>query len=335
MSSKRLRPHRAERARFPWILLDGAAPLAVGAADAVHETPATMVSALHTAFGQHHARAVHTKGIVLEGSFTPTASGRQLSRASVFGGGTLPVTARFSDFTRLPDIPDTAGEANPRGFATKFRFADGSETDIVTHSFNGFPTRTSDEFAQLLRALGASGPDVPKPTALDRFLDIHPVAKTFLTAQKPASMSYATLTYYGVNAFAFVDGQQRRSYVRYRFVPKASEQFLDAAGLRSKGPDYLADEIASRVLTAPIEFDWYAQVAGAGDVIDDPSVAWPESRRLVLLGTTTIRNAAGDLAQADKALLSLPAKLRAGIEVADPMVTMRHQAYPLSFAERQ
>jgi catalase len=272
-------------------LLDGAARLAVGAADAVHETPATMVGALHTAFGQHHARAVHTKGIVLEGSFTPTASGRQLSRASVFGGGTLPVTARFSDFTRLPDIPDTAGEANPRGFATKFRFADGSETDIVTHSFNGFPTRASDEFA--------------------------------------------TLTYYGVNAFAFVDGQQRRSYVRCRFVPKAGEQFLDAAGLRSKGRDYLADEIASRMLTAPFEFDWYAQVAGPGDVIDDPSVARPESRRLVMLGTIAIRTVARDPAQADRALLFKPADLQAGIEVADPMVTMRHQSYPLSFAERQ
>ena len=173
----------------------------------------------------------------------------------------------------------------------------------MTHSFNGFPTRTSDEFAQLLRALGTSGPDVPRPTALDRFLDTHSVAKTFLTTQKPAPVSYATLTYYGVNAFTFVDGQQRRSHVRYRFVPKAGEQFLDATALRAKGPSYLAEEIASRVAAAPITFDWYAQVAVPGDVIDDPSVAWPESRRLVLLGTITIRNAAGDLAQADKALL--------------------------------
>src|SRR5262249_35600440 len=30
------------------------------------ETPLSMVNALHTAFGEHHARAVHTKGVMVE-----------------------------------------------------------------------------------------------------------------------------------------------------------------------------------------------------------------------------------------------------------------------------
>jgi catalase len=305
------------------------------AADTARETPAGMVGALHSAFGQHHVRAVHAKGIILVGQFTPAPEAAKLSKAGVFASGTIPVTARFSDFTGLPEIPDTVGDASPRGFALKFRLPAGPEVDVVSHSFNGFPTRTSDEFAELLRAIGASGPEAAKPTALDRFLGTHPIAKTFLTTQKPPPVSYATIGYFGVNALSFVDARDERRFVRYRFVPKAGEQFLDAQAVRAKGPNYLAEEITQRVSQATIVFDWMAQIAGPGDVIDDPSIAWPESRQLVKLGTVTLSRIDAEQAKADKALLFLPGRVSPGIEIADPMLAMRNAAYPISFGERQ
>ncbi|MDB5829530.1 MAG: hypothetical protein JWQ73_3750 [Variovorax sp.] len=310
-------------------------PKEAAASDAVHETPATMVGALHSAFGQHHARAVHAKGTILQGSFTPTPQSRDLSQAKVFSSGPLPVTVRFSDFTGIPDIPDTIGAANPRGFAVKFRIPSGEELDLVTHSFNGFPTHTADEFAQLLRAIGASGADAAKPTALDQFLASHPIAKTFLTTQKPPPASYGTLSYFGVNAFVFVDAKQQRRAVRYRFVPAAGEKVLDAATLAKKGPDYLQEEIAARVATAPVLFDWYAQIAESGDLTDDPSVAWPENRKLIKLGTVTINKLDEQQASTGKGLLFLPGRVGPGIEIADPMISIRHAAYPISFGERQ
>jgi catalase len=309
-------------------------PTLAPADEAAHETPDSMVGALHSAFGQHHVRAVHAKGTILQGSYTPTAQARELSRAALFASGSVPVTVRYSDFTGLPDIPDTAGAANPRGFAVKFRVPADGEVDLVMHSFNGFPTRTSDEFAQLLRAIGASDDSAAKPTELDRFLDAHPIAKTFLTTQKPAPASYATLSYYGVNAFTFIDAKQQRHLVRYRFVPKAGEHLLDAAALRAMGPNYLQDEIAARVASAPIAFDWYAQIGESGDVADDPSIAWPESRKLVKLGTVTI-TALDAQPATDRALLFLPGRLPSGIEAADPMIAMRSAAYPVSYGERQ
>ncbi len=311
------------------------ATLPIAAAAAEHENPAQLVAALHSAFGEHHVRAVHSKGIILEGRFAPTAEARKLSHSSLFAGATLPITVRFSDFTGLPDIPDTASAANPRGFAVKFHLADGVEADVVNHSFNGFPTANADEFAQLLRALGASGPDAPKPTALDRFLGSHPIAATFLTTQKPAPVSYASLAYFGVTAFAFTDAHDRRTFVRYRFVPKGGEHLLDADALRAKGPNYLQEEIAQHVAAGPFQFDWYAQVAGPGDIIDNPSIAWPEARRLVKLGTLTIDRLAPDQPAADKALLFLPSRVPAGIEPADPMIAIRSASYPISFGERQ
>ena len=309
--------------------------MAPAVAQTTVETPSSMVAALHSAFGEHHARAVHAKGTILEGSFTPAAHAKDLSQAAVFSSGSIPITVRFSDFTGIPNIPDNIGDANPRGLAIKFRVPTGGELDLVTHSFNGFPTRTSDEFAQLLRAIGASGPDAAKPTELDRFLAAHPIAKTFLTTQKPPPVSYGTLNYFGVNAFTFIDAVNTHRAVRYRFVPAAGEHVLDAAALKAKGPNYLQEEIAARVAAAPIKFDWFAQVGEPGDLSDDPSIAWPESRKLVKLGTLTIVKVAAEPIKTDKALLFLPGRLPAGIEIADPMIAMRTAAYPISFGERQ
>jgi catalase len=294
-----------------------------------------MVDALHSAFGTHHARAVHAKGVLLAGTFAPSPETRQLTNAAVFTNGSLPVTVRFSDFTGIPDIPDTVDGANPRGFAIKFKLPNDTSMDIVGHSFNGFPTATANEFGYLLRAIGASGPQAAKPTALDQFLSTHPIAKTFLTSQKPAPVSYGTLAYFGVNSFKFTSASGQSKFVRYRFIPKAGEQFLDSAVLKSKGPNYLADEIAARIAKGPIAFDWYAQVAAAGDAVADPSVAWPESRPRVKLGTITISELIVDQSTSDKVTLFIPSNVPAGIEPADPMLTIRSAAYPISFAGRQ
>lgn len=313
----------------------GAIPPAASAAEPGHESPADMVGALHSAFGEHHARAVHAKGVILEGKFTPTPEARGLSKAILFTKSAVPVTVRFSDFTGIPDIPHMVGDANPRGFAVTFKLPEGAGLDIVSHSFNGFPTATADEFAQLLRTIGTSGPNAAKPSPLDQFLASHPIAKTFLTTQKPAPASFATLPYFGVNSFKFIDADNKPSYVRYRFVPKAGEQYLDASALKTKGPNYLSEEIAQRVAKAPIVYEWFAQISAAGDVIDNPSIAWPESRKLVKLGTLTVERMTADAAAADKALLFLPGSVSGGIEAADPMIALRNAAYPISFGERQ
>ena len=299
------------------------------------QSPADMVGALHTAFGTHHARAVHSKGIILLGEFTPETRARSLTRAPIFASAAkLPVTLRFSDFTGIPDIPDTTGDANPRGLAIKILAPDGEAFDVVTHSFNGFPTASSDEFAALLRSIGASGPDAPHPNAVERFLSTHPIAKTFLTTQKPPPVSYATAAYFGVNALKFTNADNEVTFVRYRFVPRAGEHYLTTEALAGKGRDYLLQEIAERIGHGPVSFDWYAQIAAAGDAIDNPSIAWPDSRTLAKLGTITVSRLATD-APTDKRTMFLPGTPHAGIEPADPMLVLRTQAYPISFAERQ
>ncbi len=169
----------------------------------------------------------HAKGIFFEGAFTPSKEASKITKAKHLQKEHSKVIVRFSDFTGIPDIPDNAGPANPRGFAIKFTLSDGSTTDIVGHSFNGFPTANTDQFRDLLLSIAHSGPGVSAPTELDSFLSAHPIAKTFLTTQKlPAS--YATIAYFGMNAFKFTNRRGVAHFVRYQFVSE-NEKLLTLA----------------------------------------------------------------------------------------------------------
>lgn len=298
------------------------------------ETPLSMVNALHTAFGDHHARAVHTKGVMLEGTFTPAPEARTVTKEPIFTGGTLPVVARFSLFAGVPDLPDNADGASPAGFAAKIKAPDGDDFDIECNQHNGFIVATFDEFAIFLRALGASGPGVPHPTPVEKYVGAHPGVKAFLQS-RTYPISYAQATYFGVNSLKFTNAQGKASYVRFRVVPRAGEHYLTPEERKAQSASYLQDDIVQRVGKEPIVFDWFVQIADKGDRIEDPSIAWPDSRKLVKLGTFTLTKLPADPEAAQKALLFLPGQPHPGVEAADPMLIMRNTAYPISFGQRQ
>jgi catalase len=301
---------------------------------AQHSSPADLVDALYSAFGNHHCRAVHAKGIMLEGVFVPNPQAKQWTKAAHFQDVASRVIVRFSNFTGIPTIPDNIGDANPRGFAIKFKLPDGSNSDIVCHSFDGFPTSSSDEFRSFLLSIGASGSGVAKPTPLDTFLASHPVAKAFLAGQKnPAS--FATISYFGVNAFEFINIAGKHHFIRYQFVPETGEQLFSNEQFSKSPPDYLTEEIKARVRKGPIKFLLYAQVAVDGDDIRDPSIAWPISRQKVLLGVVSIVKLTGNTALEDKMLAFSPNNFPDGIRSADPMLEFRAKTYPISVANRQ
>ena len=316
-------------------LLAAALLIGLPAADVRADEAEAAVDALNGVFGVHNgARPVHAKGTVLTGTFTASPSAASLSVAPHFQAGvTVPVTVRFSNFAGIPTIADNDGLASPRGMAIKFKLADGSDTDIVAHSFNGFPTATTAEFRDLLIALGSSKPDTPKPTPLDKFLGDHPIAKAFLTTPKPNPVSYATLPYFGVNSFKFTDKEGKSTFARYQFLPVAGEHYLNEAQAKSASAPYLSDEIKKRIADGPVTFRLVAQIAGPGDKIEDPSIAWPSDRKTVELGTISLSKSAGDDA-ANPDLVFMPNALPKGIEPADPMIADRAAAYAVSFSRR-
>ncbi|TLY18675.1 MAG: catalase family peroxidase [Nitrospirae bacterium] len=296
--------------------------------------PEQIVDAFNGVFGVHPgARANHAKGVILEGTFTPSASAASVSKAAHLQKQKtpVPVTVRFSNGSGLPTVPDS--NEMPRGMAVKFTLPDRSQTDIVALSFNGFPVATAEDFKDFLLALGASGPDAPKPTAFDKFLSSHPTAKAFVGAPKPLPVSYGTLAYFGINTFKFTNASGVGTFGRYQILPVAGEKFLAKEQVSKMGPDYLVDEIGERVRRGPVKLKLLLQVAGPGDKIDDPSIAWPDSRKRVELGTIAITKTTTQSHTADT-LLFLPGAVVPGIEAADPMIAVRSAAYPISFARR-
>ena len=299
--------------------------------------PEQLVDSLNGVFGVHHgARATHAKGVVLEGTFTPTPTAASVSKAVHLQKkkSVVPVTVRFSASTGLPTIPDTEAGASPRGMAIKFHLPNQSQTDIVANSFNGFPVATAAEFKDLLLAIGATKPGDPQPTALDTFLSSHPTAKAALAARQTAPVSYASLTYFGVNAFKFTNAKGVVAFGRYQLQPVAGEQLLSTEQVSTMGPDYLTDEIHEQVRRGPTRFKLVVQLAQQGDKIDDPSIAWPDTRKTVVLGTITITNAVAASQAGEKKLLFVPGAVVPGIEAADPMIAARSAAYIVSLSRR-
>lgn len=107
------------------------------------------VDALNGVFGVHKgARAVHTKGTVLTGTFTASPSAAGLSTAPhLQEGAIIPITVRFSNFAGLPAIADNDGLASPRGMAIKFKLADGSNPTSSLTPSTVFPPQRRANFA--------------------------------------------------------------------------------------------------------------------------------------------------------------------------------------------
>ncbi|RYG16505.1 MAG: catalase [Caulobacteraceae bacterium] len=325
---------RFRRRPAGWALALSLAATPAIAQDLRQTVAEAVVADIHTAFDDHPSRAVHAKGILLDGTFQAAEGARTLSSATLFDGETRRITGRFSDFTGFPDIADLSPDASPHGFGFKVHMVTEPDYDVVAHSFNGFPVATAAEFGAFMRAIGESRTATSHPTAVDTFLSGHPAASAFVMSPKPAPASFATTAYFGVNAFQYTNAAGEVVYIRYRLAPEAGQHNLDEAQAKLEANDYLQTEIAQRVEAAPIRFTWLAQIAEAGDVIDDPSIAWPESRRLVTLGTITLNAVTADPEVIDKDFLLLPGRTPDGMDVADPMLTARDDAYAVSFEGR-
>jgi catalase len=289
---------------------------------------ANKVDGVHPGF-----RAFHAKGVVVEGNFKASAEAAKLSSATLFNGHTIPVTARFSDGSGMPTVPD-GSPAMPRGLAIKYHLPGGIDTDMVTNSFKFFPVATGEDFRDLLQAIVASPPDAPHPNKVEQFFGSHPNApKAIGSISVPDS--FADEEYHGVDAFIFVNKNGQRQAVRYLIEPEKLVHITPEEAAK-QSPDFLFDDLAKRIAHKPIVFHVTAQLAEPGDQTKDPSQPWPDDRKVVDLGVLTLKKVVPDSVEVQKKLLFLPTNLTAGIELSDdPLPIARSAAYGVSFGRRQ
>lgn len=296
-----------------------------------------LLAQFDTIFGVHPGfRPAHAKGTLLGGLFTPSQEAATLSRAVHFQQASTPVRARFSNSTGLPMLPDTDGNAEPRGMAVRFVLGEHKHTDIVSHSIDAFPTRTGDEFLEMLKAVAATDLTKFAGSPLEAFLDSHPAAAAFVQASKPSPSSFARDSYFGVTAFEFVNAEGVSRFGRYRIVPEEGNDFLSAEDLAKRDANYLMEEIGSRVIAQPARFTLAVQLAEEGDVVDDATIHWPVSRQVFTLGTIEVNSIVPDNAAEQKTIIFDPIPRIDGIEPsADPLLELRAAIYLLSGRRRR
>jgi len=294
-----------------------------------------IVAAINAIFGVHPGyRATHAKGVVYEGTFTPSKEAAAFSRAAHFQAP-VPITVRFSANTGVPNIPDADPNASPQGMAVRFHVPGGGETDIVAHSFNGFPAGNGEDFLAFLQAIAQSGASTEKPSPIEKFLGSHPAAAHFVLTPKPLSTHCGSDSYFGVNAFRFVNAAGQSAHARLQLHPVAGVQYIPDAELGSLTPNHRFEALDAVLAQGPCEYRLSAEVATPDDPINDASVTWPAERPKLTLGTLSIARKVADSDGVQRRLIFDPTHLIDGIELSsDPLPAIRSAAYAVSYRQR-
>jgi len=300
-------------------------------------TAPEVVTALEQAYGVHPGqRRNHTKGMCAVGSFVGSPEAAVYSRSALFSGSTVPVVARFSLAGGNPKASDT--EKTPRGMALEFRLPDGSRqhmTMLNTPMFFATMPRTFLDKMIALKPDPATGK--PNPEALKAFAASHPDNKgqaTFLADNNPPP-SYANSAYFGIHTFKFLDKDDKTTLVRFRFVPEDGEKKLSDAELASSPVDFLEQALIERAKQGPVRWDMLLTIGEPGDPQDDPTLAWPQGRKEMKVGTLTISSAMPQESAECKNINYDPLVMSDGIAPTnDPVLLFRSPSYAVSFVKR-
>ena len=140
--------------------------------------PAELVRDIHAIFGDHHARAVHAKGVVLEATFEPTEQARQLSTASAFAGK-LREECAFRIRQAYPTFPMPTPMPVPSWAGGQIhawrRLGDGfgyAQLQWLSRCCAG-------KLDTFLKAVAASNSKHGRPRAIEKCLQAHPNAVPF------------------------------------------------------------------------------------------------------------------------------------------------------------
>jgi catalase len=280
-------------------------------------------------------RPAHAKGIMCSGTFAPSAEAAKLTRAPHANQPSTPVTVRYSDSTGLPNIPDNdPAHSGPRGIAVRFHLADHLHTDIVAHSYDGFPVRTGEEFLEFLRAAAAAG--AGQPEAMGAFLAAYPNAKRFVQAPKPIPTSFAREAFFAGTAFKFTNSSGVSRHGRFRIRPDAGTEYLSDKEAAAKSPNFLFDELGPRLARQPVKLAILVQMAEMGDDVADASTTWPASRMEIPFGTITLTARVDDQAPEQRKVIFDPVPRVDGIDPSgDPLTQVRADLYLLSGRRRR
>jgi catalase len=300
-------------------------------------TPARFADAFEQANGVHAGfRRNHAKGLGVSGFFDSNGNGVRFSKAVVFRPGRLPVLGRFSLSGGMPHVADSADAV--RGLGLQFSLPDGEAWRTAMINLPVFPFRTPEAFYE---QLVASRPDPttgkPDPATGKAFLERHPETAQVLSVIKsqPVASGFDNTTFYGLNAFRFINASGESTPVRWLLTPmQPFEAASDASATRDT--NYLFDALIAHISRQPLRWQLVVVIGQPGDPTHDATVAWPADRERVVVGTLTLDRADAEETSAATDINFDPLLLPAGIAPSDdPLLSARSAVYSRSFTRRE
>ncbi|MBC8048776.1 MAG: catalase family peroxidase, partial [Chitinophagales bacterium] len=279
--------------------------------------PEKLVDALNGVFGkQQGTKASHAKGVCASGEFKGADGAAALSKAQLFDGKGRPATIRFSIGGGNPKVSDKA-KGPSRGLAASIEAEDGA-TEFVLVSAPVHFAKTPAEMVSFLQARfpdPATGKPDPEKVKAFSAANPHTTRQAAYISGKPVAASYVDLPYFGVNTFHFVNKDGKRTSGRWIVKPVGGEVGLTEDELKAKPDQFYTDELPARLQAKPAAFDFYLQLPEAGDDLLNPTVAWPDERKTVLMGRLTVASAlSGSAADECQKAIFNPVLVADGIE---------------------
>ncbi len=322
----------------PLAALAAASLLAVLAApSAAQVDPNRFVDTFESTFGKHEGyRRSGAKGVCAVGEFVGSAEGRALSSSSAFSGRPVPVIVRFSVGGANPNAPDnTKGQRN---LALQFNLPDGEIWQMGNISAPIFGAATPEQFLGRLESLRPDpATKMPDPAKVKAYADANPevLLQGRYFASQPVPASFASVNYWGVHGFAFVNARGAKQWGKWIFEPVGGTQGLTDDEAKAKGPSFLFADLRDRVKAGPVAFDFKLQLAEAGDKLDSAVVPLPAERKKVSLGQLRITSVAADGTGPCLTITYNPILLPKGVEAGpDPLLAARAAPYAVGLARR-
>lgn len=316
-------------------LLALSAPSGMAAQDEV--TADQVVTAIEGTFGVTPGeRRNHIKGTCASGEFVGSREAAAYSRSALFSGKPIPVVARFSLAGGNPKAPDTA--KSPRGMALEFKLPGNNlqhMTMLNTPVFGAMQPRTFLDLMIATKPDPATGK--PDPEKIKAFKATHPdnLAQADYLAKNNPPANYSSSFFWGIHTFKFINRDKKTTLVRWQFVPQDGEKRLSDDELKSSPPNFLEQALINRTKQGPVRWDMMVSIGEPGDPVDNPTLAWPDTRKKIKAGTLTISSAMPQKGAKCEKINYDPLVMAGGIEPTnDPILQFRSQAYAVSFSKR-
>ncbi|ARF17034.1 catalase [Sporosarcina sp. P3] len=291
-----------------------------------NQKPITAVEAIDsiesTFHTENHLRRAHATGIAFDATFQPTGAAVPWTTAAHLQKAEVPTVVRFSHSST---DPNSTKRLNPiKGMAVRFQLPDHTYTNLTMVNVPIFISKTPEAFIRLLQAFDSTSTWSQRIDALMHNTE-YKAFGSILKELKPFR-NFESLHYYSIHAYFLKNDDLERQAVRFEWQPFIQNN-------ENTTSNSMENELIHKVQQGhPVRFRLRMQLAEQGDETADPTIAWPDDRKLIEAGILTLHSLRTDNAES---FVFDPTVTIKGIECSDdPVLHFRSAAYDESAKRR-